>query len=241
MIEHLSHRLSALLALRHPPVALTFVDQAPADLPGVTTPAPSACTFWRRAETQTFYAAAPEHYNCPIGSLVMGFDLPAAVTAELGGLVQSMCDAQYLDPAEAAAIPRLRQPSAGIVYGPLAATDTTPDPVLPDLVLAWVDVAHAMLFNEACGTARWTAASAEVTGRPGCAALPRSVETNSPSLSFGCIGMRTFTDIDDDLSLAVIPGSELAAFIGALERAARANAAMRTVYQAHRETVAAGR
>ncbi|MBM7365730.1 DUF169 domain-containing protein [Gordonia hydrophobica] len=232
MIEHPSHRLSELLALRHPPVALTFVDQKPADLAAVTVAAPSACTFWRRAETETFYAAAHDHFNCPIGSLVMGFDLPATVTDELGGLVQSMCDAQYLELSEAAAIPHLATPSAGIVYGPLAQATTA-----PDLVLAWVDLAHAMLFNEASGTARWTATSADVTGRPGCAALPRAVATNSPSMSFGCIGMRTFTDIDDDLSLVAIPGGELEAFLEALEQTARANASMRTLYEAHREDV----
>ncbi|WP_347954429.1 DUF169 domain-containing protein [Gordonia aichiensis] len=234
MVEQLSHRLSELLALRHPPVALTFVDRAPTESPRVTGAAPSACTFWRRAETESFFATAADHHNCPIGSFVMGFDLPAPASDRLGGLVQSMCDAQYIESSEAAAIPRMPRTAAGIVYGPLAEATST-----PDLVLAWVDLAHAMIFNEASGDARWTTAAADVTGRPGCAALPRAIARNGPSLSFGCVGMRTFTGIEDGLGLAAIPGGELAAFIGALARTARANESMRAFYEAHREAVCA--
>ena len=46
---------------------------------------------------------------------------------------------------------------------------------------------QAMIWNEACGEARWDRdVSAAVTGRPACAALPAGIKQNRPVLSFGC-------------------------------------------------------
>src|ERR1700744_3005633 len=114
-----AERLTALLSLRNPPIALAFVDRPPKDIVQVTKHVPSACTFWRRAELGTFYASAEQHYNCPIGSMVMGFALPATVSEQLGGLVQSMCDARYLSMDEAGKIPHVGPNSGGVGYGPL--------------------------------------------------------------------------------------------------------------------------
>src|SRR5215469_11347136 len=157
-----AQQLSALLSLRHPPIALTFVDAAPSGIAQPDAPVPSACTFWRRAEQGTFYAAAERHFNCPVGSMVMGFELPATVNEQLGGLVQSMCDAKYLSMDEAAKIPTVAGHSAGIVYGPLGEF-----PLDPDLVVLWVNVEQAMLYSEAAGSAAWTTPPMEVSGRPG--------------------------------------------------------------------------
>ena len=48
---------------------------------------PSSCSFWRRAEQGVFYAPAEAHFNCPVGAMVMGFDLPQPVANELQQLV----------------------------------------------------------------------------------------------------------------------------------------------------------
>lgn len=235
MTDHAStaHRLSDLLSLRHPPIALAFVDEAPDGVTQASAPVPSACTFWRRAEHGTFYAAADQHFNCPVGSMVMGFELPAAINEQLGGLVQSMCDAKYLSMDEAAKIPSVARHSAGIVYGPLSEF-----PLDPDLVVMWVDVAQAMLYSEAAGRAAWTNAPMEVSGRPGCAALPIALRSDLPGMSLGCAGMRTFTEIGDDMNLAVVPGSALAPFVDALGGTVESNAAMRSFYAAHKAAIA---
>lgn len=225
-------RLTALLSLRYPPVALAFVDRPPKDIVQVSKPVPSACAFWRRAEQGTFYASAEQHYNCPIGSMVMGFALPATVSERLGGLVQSMCDARYLSMDEAAKIPNLGRNSVGIVYGPLRAF-----PLDAELVLIWVNVAQAMLYSEAAGRAAWTGAQMDITGRPGCAALPLALHSNQPGMSLGCVGMRTFTEISDDMNLAVIPGSALAGFVDALEGTVDSNATMRSYYSARKAAI----
>ena len=227
-----AQRLTTLLSLQNPPVALTFVDRPPEGVAQAGKPMPSACTFWRHAEQGTFYAAAAQHFNCPVGSMVMGFDLPEVVGEQLGGLVKSMCDARYLSMDEAAKIPTVGRHSTGIVYGPLHEFSLN-----PDLVLLWVNVAQAMLYSEAAGRAAWTAAPMNVTGRPGCAALPRALHSNQPGMSLGCAGMRTFTEIGDDMNLAAVPGSALEEFLGALAGTVEANAAMRSFYTAQKAAI----
>jgi uncharacterized protein (DUF169 family) len=233
-MEHATaaQRLSTMLSLQNPPIALAFVDQPPEGVAQASKPVPSACTFWRQAEQGTFYAAAAQHFNCPVGSMVMGFELPAEVGEQLGGLVQSMCDARYLSMDEAAKIPTVGRHSAGIVYGPLHEF-----PLDPDLVVLWVNVAQAMLYTEAAGRAAWTAAPMDVTGRPGCAALPRALQTGQPGMSLGCAGMRTFTEIGDDMNLAVIPGTAMEGFLDALAVTVESNSAMRSFYSAHKAAI----
>jgi uncharacterized protein (DUF169 family) len=144
-----------------------------------------------------------------------------------------MCDARYLDPAEAAKIPSVGGDSAGIVYGPFGE-----GPVDPDLVLLWLTPAQMMIFNEAAGTASWTAgAPMGVSGRPGCAALPLALQNDRPQASLGCAGMRTFTEIPDDRMLAVLPGDRVAEFVTALETTVQSNAAMLDFYQGHKAAI----
>lgn len=227
-----AERLTDLLSLRNPPIALTFVEQPPKDIVQSSKPVPAACTFWRQAELGTFYASAEQHFNCAIGAMVMGFDLPPAISEQLGGLVESMCEAGYLSMDEAAKIPSVGRNSKGIVYGPLHEF-----PLDPDLVVIWVDVAQAMVYNEAAGRAAWTGAQMDITGRPGCAALPRALHSGQPGMSLGCTGMRTFTEIGDDMNLAVIPGSALTGFVDSLQQTLGSNAAMRSFYSAQKAAI----
>jgi uncharacterized protein (DUF169 family) len=227
-----AERLTTLLALQHRPIALAFVDEPPDGVPQATKAVPSSCAFWRQAEQGTFYATAAQHFNCPVGSMVMGFELPKEVNEQLGGLVQSMCDASYLTADEAARIPTVGRQSAGIVYGPLDEF-----PVSPDLVLFWVNVAQAMLYSEAAGRSAWTSPPMDVSGRPGCAALPRALQSSQPEMSLGCVGMRTFTEIGDDSTLAAIPASALTAFVESLATTVEANNSMRSFYAAHKAAI----
>ena len=68
--------LTDALHLDRPPVGLAFVGAVPETIPPLLHSAPSACSLWRSAEQQTFYAAANAHLNCPVGAMVMGFKLP---------------------------------------------------------------------------------------------------------------------------------------------------------------------
>jgi uncharacterized protein (DUF169 family) len=226
----LSRRVVDLLGLGLAPIALSFVDQAPDGVPRAAGPVPSSCTFWRRAEQGTFYASAEDHLNCPIGAMVMGFALPEEVQQQLGQLVGDMAQCSYLSMDEPSRIPSVGAGHAGIVYGPLA---ETADP--PDVVLMWADPRQAMLCNEAMGTASWTAAGPTMTGRPGCAALPIAMSSGSPSMSFGCAGMRTFTQTADDQLLVAIPAEKLESLVNAIEVTGAANDRMRQFYLGQRD------
>jgi uncharacterized protein (DUF169 family) len=229
-----AEKITSGLGLSAPPVALSFVSEPPAEVPVTDRAVPSSCSFWRQAEQGVFYAAAEQHFNCPVGAMVMGFQLPTAVNEQLGGLVGMMCDCGYLSPEEAASIPSVGRGSAGIVYGPLASF-----PLAPDVVLLWLTPAQAMIFGETTGSASWSTPAATVTGRPACAALPLAMQNGNASLSVGCMGMRTFTDVAEDRLLAVVPAATLEEFVGALERTVAANEQMRAFYEQHKRQVSA--
>jgi len=178
------------LALERPPVALKFGIGRPSGVARPPTAVPSSCSFWRQAEGKVFYASAEDHFNCPVGSMVMGFELPPEVSQKLNDLVNFMCGECYLTEAEPAKIPMIRQSGPGILYGQLDMF-----PAEPDVILMWLVPHQAMIFSEAAGDASWAGELMAVSGRPGCAALPRALERGKPGLSLGCAGMRTFTSV----------------------------------------------
>ncbi len=228
-----SERISASLQLDAPPVALSLVDEPPGAVATLARAVPSSCTFWVEGQTRLFYAPAEEHFNCLVGAMVMGFELPPAEQEKLGGLVQTMAEQDYLDPAEAGKIPTMAKRSAGILYGPLAEF-----PGAPDLVLLWLTPRQAMLFEEAVGAADWNKVPMTATGRPTCAALPLAKQRGKASLSFGCMGMRVFTGVADDRLLAAVPGDQVAGLADALDRTMASNAAMRSYYEGRKASVA---
>ena len=224
-------RLEDLLGLQSPAIALAFVDRPPDAVKEFTGEAPSACSFWRSAETGVFFAPARSHGNCAVGAMVMGFssiDLRESLTES----VEMMVGSSYLTPEEPANIPSVAEGSAGIVYGPLRDC-----PLEPDVVLVWLSPAQAMLFGEAGGNLAWTDSAAGVLGRPACAALPLALSTRSPQLSLGCIGMRTFTEVSDDRLLGVLPGAVAASFAESLQATKDANGRMAAHYQERKQTI----
>ena len=232
--QSLAQRLTTALSLDLPPIGLAFIDTPPDGVPTPEHPVTSACAFWRLAEKGVFYAPAAAHDNCPVGAMVMGFPLSEPVQQQLGELMTSMCDCSYLDAAEGEKIPGVPQSAAGILYGPVADLPDT-----PDLLLVWLTPRQAMLYNEAAGTASWTTGSILSTGRPACAALPAALASDNPTISWGCIGMRTFTEIPDDRLLAAIPGTRIAAFLDDLERTIDSNATMHSFYESKKAALAA--
>jgi uncharacterized protein (DUF169 family) len=234
-LTDIARQLQSDLGLHNPPVALTFSDEPPENVAAPPGPVPSACSFWRAAERGTFFATAHDHYQCPVGSMVMGFELPEEVQQRLGDVVGGMCERQYISIGEPPKIPVVKSAHAGILYGPLAES-TSP----PDVVLLWVTPRQAMLCNEAMGTADWTAGYPATTGRPGCAALPLAMAEGAPSLSFGCAGLRTFTGIGDDQMLVAVPGTGLTAFAEAIGNVVAVNAQMTAYYKDEQQRVDGG-
>jgi len=221
--------LIEVLALALPPIAVAFVDEPPAGVAALTTPAPSACAIWRLAETQTFYASSESHAGCAVGSHVMGFSLSDETSQALAGSAQFMAETGYMAPDEVAQLPRVREHHEGIVYGPLGAF-----PIAADAALLWVRPAQAMLLEEALGGVRWTGegGASRVLGRPGCGVLAVAVNTGQAARTVGCIGMRTFTGVPDDLSPFVLPGVGVDAVAERLRSVHSSNGQMLDHYRA---------
>ncbi len=214
------------IGVAYPPIALARVAERPADIEMWTDAVPSACTFWRRAEHATFFAAADAHMGCPIGGMVMGFDLSDSEQDNLMALVGDMCAVEYLDQSEVRHIPRFDSPTAGVVYGPLESF-----PIPPDLVMVWATPRQAMLIEEVLGVSVWHGQAGQVVGRPACAALPTAATAGDAVISLGCAGMRTFTEIPDDRLLLVIPGAKLEGLADDVATTLAANEHMTNCYQ----------
>jgi uncharacterized protein (DUF169 family) len=228
--EEVATKLSESLSLERPPVALAFVTECPAGIERFGAEVPSACTFWKRAEDAVFYASAEQHLNCPIGAMTMAFELREDVQQNLMRLVELMGAEQYLEMDEPPAIPNVGSGHTGIVYGPLDGF-----PLEPDVILMWLSPAQAMVYNEAAGSAHWAdPMGANVFGRPTCAAVGVSVGETRPTMSLGCVGMRTFTGMPADRMLASVPAAAVESFLAALATTVSANQSMQTFYEQHK-------
>jgi uncharacterized protein (DUF169 family) len=229
-VRNLASTLTKALQLETKPIALALADGPPAGVGTFEGTVPSACTFWRRAESAVFYATAAQHFRCPVGAMVMGFDMPDAVKTELMGLLGVMVEGGYLGADEAPKIPTLARKSAGVVYGPLQDF-----PMTPDAILLWATPRQAMLLSEASGASHWNGATPAATlGRPACSAIPTAVARGGMATSLGCIGMRTYTEVADDQMLAVIPAGAVPQIETALSSIATANRAMAEFHEARK-------
>lgn len=229
-VRDMASTLTRTLQLETKPIALALADAPPAGVGTFEGTVPSACTFWRRAESAVFYATAAQHFRCPVGAMVMGFDMPDDVTAELSGLVGVMVEGGYLRADEPSHIPTLPRKSAGVVYGPLQNF-----PIEPDAIVLWLTPRQAMVLSEAGGASRWTGSTpAAALGRPACAAIPTAIARGSVAASFGCVGMRTYTEVADDHMLAVVPAGAVEQLGATLNDIAAANRAMGEFHEARK-------
>ena len=222
----LSQTLTTLLGLDRPPVALAPVDLVPKGIPVFEGVSPSSCGFWRQAEKELFAAQAADHMNCPIGAMVMGFELTAEAKEGLNRGLTMMCEVGYVKPEEAEQIPSLSKKGKAMLYGPLSNF-----PLAPEVVVIWLQPSQAMLLREATGDAEWKSdVSSKIFGRPACAALAVASQGTAVSLSFGCSGMRTFTGVEPAYMLAALSGRLLERLEPALIRTHKANCAMQAFY-----------
>jgi uncharacterized protein (DUF169 family) len=220
-------QLQDLLGLKTPPVALSFREAAPPNVPHVASAGPSGCSYWKRAaEGETFYTEAADHYGCPVGAYTHGIDLPPAQMQELQGVVGTMVSLGYLRGEEVPGIPRRQEAFGVAVYGPLA---DAAEP--PDVVLVRGNARQLMLLEEAAQAAR-VAATAPLMGRPTCAAVPLATQAQHGVPSLGCIGNRVYTDLADDEFYYALPGKHLAAVADKLATIVNANRELEKYHRA---------
>jgi uncharacterized protein (DUF169 family) len=235
LYQELTRRFVELLQLKQQPVGLAFVEAIPEGMARTNRRVPSACTFWRLAEQGVFYATAEDHQECPVGMITMGFPMSEAVQQRAQELVGTMSSVQYISPDEARALPTVTKPHQSIVYGRL---DQLPGEA--DVVLCILDAQQAMLVAEAQDHANWlSVAGQSAFGRPTCAMIPRSLKTGTSTMSFGCVGARTYLGLTPGDMVLTVPASEFARLVERLETIVAANVALAPFHQGQKEKFSA--
>lgn len=230
--KELEQRISGAVKLTKRPVAVAFLDEAPAGVQGFEGTEPSGCSFWRLAAGgKVFYTVPKNHLNCAVGAYTHNIGLSAEREKETEQTLKMMFDLGYITPDEVPQIPRLVKAPAAITYAPLGET-----PVTPDVVLFACKPSTAMLLNEAANRAG-VASGAPALGRPTCMALPASLQ-HGAILSLGCIGNRLYTGLGEDEMYVVLRGSDLGAVADALDVITEANSALRQYATGRREQLA---
>jgi len=221
----LEKQLAIDLDLRRRPVAVAFLAAPPGGVDRYEGAQPSGCSFWRIAsEGRTFYTAADQHHNCPIGSYTHNIDLPPTRAHELEETLGFMTSIGYIRIEEVPAIPRLAESPGAVVYAPLGAT-----PVDPDVVLFWGPPGKIMLLQEAARRAG-VAAELQTLARPTCMVLPAALAHGTVA-STGCIGNRVYTGLDESELYVAVPGRDLARVVEETSIVRTANA---TLLEYHR-------
>jgi uncharacterized protein (DUF169 family) len=218
--KEIEQRIAAAVKLPRRPVAVSFLDAAPANVQKFSGTEPSGCSYWRlAAEGRVFYTVPEDHFNCAVGAYTHNISLSPEREKETQQTLKMMFELNYVKPEEVPTIPRLAKAPAAIAYAPLGDS-----PFAPDVVLFSCKPSAAMLLNEAANRAG-VASGAPALGRPTCMALPASLQ-HGAILSLGCIGNRVYTGLGDDEVYVVFRGRDLAIIADALGTIVSANAAL---------------
>ena len=211
------------------PVTVTFLREAPATAAKFEGSEPSGCSFWRlAAEGRTFYTVPENHFNCAVGAYTHNIPLSIERQKETEQTLKFMFDLGYIKPEEVPQIPRLPEPPAAVLYGPLGEATSE-----PDVVLFAVQPAGAMLLQEAA-TRAGVGCATPAFGRPTCMALPASMQLGTIS-SLGCIGNRVYTGLGEDEMYVILRGKDLPLVVESLKTIGAANAALRDYAKERRQ------
>ena len=225
-------QIAKSLGLRKRPVAVTFLDAAPAGVEKFTGTEPSGCSFWRLAAAgRTFYTVPSDHYNCPIGSYTHNISLPPERATELEQTLGLMAKIGYIKMEEVPGIMRVPKAPAAVVYAPLGDA-----PVAPDVALFTGVASQIMLLQEAALRAG-CAAALPMLARPTCMALPAAMSQGSV-VSSGCIGNRVYTGLGEGEMYAVIPGKDLGRVAAELGTVVNANGQLAQYHESRKESLA---
>jgi uncharacterized protein (DUF169 family) len=223
-----------LLGLRQGPLAVGFLASIPAGLPRWDGPALAAgCGFWPRVDERgAFYTLADDHQHCAVGCHTHHLPLPPERAGDLPRAIGLMTGCGYIDASEVEKIPVMPQAPKAVAYGPADEPGFE-----PDVVIVTAKPAQAMLVYEAALKAGAGNALTHAIGRPACAVLPLTAQSNAASASFGCKGNRIHTGLPEDEMYVSIPAAKWNDVKRALVDTCRANETMSDYYVLHRAEV----
>lgn len=231
----LAQSLQDALKLKLPPIAVTFTDNAPANLLSPATQQPAGCTFWEQAAQGPLVTSAKDHELCAVGVYTHNLaDASPAYTSELGDVLKVMANLEYARAEDIALIPVLKQSTKQVVYAPLAET-----PLAPDVVLLFAHASQGLIIAEAIQQVEMDIPPA--LGRPACAVIPQVANSGRAALSLGCCGARAYLEgLTDDIALWALPGARIAHYVEKVEKLSKANDLLTTFHTRRRQDVADG-
>ncbi len=221
-------KLSDLLKLQSPPLAIGFSMEAPEGVAAFEGPLPeptadgrtgkvaAGCVFWMKATERRFTTVPEDHGNCSVGSMTHGFKTleAAASKSDVATLVASGWVNEALFPQ----IPVVKQRYNYVTYGPLA--ETPEDPAAePDVVFLRLNAKQAMLLSDALPDLRFE-------GKPQCHIIPMAKEQNEIAVSVGCMLSRVRTEMGNSEMTCAIPAKRLAEVVQKLDNACAADNAV---------------
>ena len=224
----IEEKISRMLGANRRPVAVAFLDTAPAGIAAFSGSVPSSCSFWKLAAAgRTFYTIGGDHLNCPIGGYTHNSLTPERMS-ELTDTLNLMSSIGYIRMEEIPGVFQLPSAPPVILYAPLAET-----PVAPSVVLASGKPGRLMMLAEAANRAG-AMSQLPLLGRPTCMGLPAALKHGAVT-STGCIGNRVYTDVPEDELYIVLRGSDLERIAEEIDTIHAANVTLTQYHQERRQ------
>jgi uncharacterized protein (DUF169 family) len=226
--------LTESLALRRPPIAISFTDSMPEGVANFAGRVPAGCRFWEEAATSAFVTSAIDHSLCAIGVHTHNLQPSQGYQVDLGDALRVFQQLGYVREEDIPTIPVLQSQLRHVVYSPLAET-----PLPPDIVILFVNANQTLILSEA--TQQVENLNAPAMGRPACAVVPQVMNTGRAALSLGCCGARAYLDsLTDGVAIFAIPGAKLEAYTQRIQELAKANALLSKFHALRRRDITAG-
>ncbi|MFQ5780178.1 MAG: DUF169 domain-containing protein [Nitrospiria bacterium] len=230
-----SSQLEEALELSMPPVALSFCEDVPENIPSFEGTVPAGCSFWQKAAKGVFVTSTKDHELCAIGVHTHNMSQPSkSYKGELLETLQAMSGLDYVREEEVAEIPVLDREAKHVIYGSLAAL-----PMDPDIVLLFAQSQQGLIISEA--VQRIDKKMAPAMGRPACAVIPQVINHGIAAVSLGCCGARTYLDaLFGEVALWALPGEKIEQYCEQITVLAKANRSLTLFHHRRKEDVATG-
>jgi uncharacterized protein (DUF169 family) len=213
----IASELKSLLNLDVPPLAITFSDEAPADVPTFDEPMSSpaedgrqgrvaaSCVFWMKGTEGTFTTVPEDHGNCSVGRMTHGFAKLSDVAGNSD--VAALFESGWVGKDDVPKIPVVSKSYGHVTYGPLSET-----PVDPDIVFLRLTPKQLMILNDAIP-------EMSLEGKPQCHIIAMAKEQKVVAASIGCMLSRVRTEMGAHEMTCAIPSSSLDDVLDRLRRA----------------------
>jgi uncharacterized protein (DUF169 family) len=224
--KKLASDITRLLNLKLRPIAITFSDGAPKEVPpfegampeptadGRTGKVPAGCVFWAKSVERTFTTVPEDHGNCSVGCYTHGLKTLNEISENSD--VSKLLECGWVTEDMLSQIPAVKERSNFVTYGPLE--DTAVD---PDVVLIFINGIQAMLLHD-------SVPDMHIEGKPQCHIIPMAKERKQIAMSVGCMLSRVRTGMAATEMTCAIPAIRLTEVISSLEKTRMADSVVAT-------------